>query len=458
MAISSNSHFFSDSVKPISDALMGEHDLIREIKILGLNGHFNDQINESIRTTTSPIDCFSNAKKNMMRLSNTEIRELLINRSGLKNYKEDEANGEKYLEFLSLMVVLTERFNDEQLFEIYTEAMKTFPKDTSFYSKQVLLIHQIQHIKVKKNSEIQDRLQSRPFELREKDGVIWKCLERKAVNGGYIYRFAYFPENETDDPFPAVEPDKSFSFDNLTITTQEKLRALGYHRESQLGIEYLELPDYNVLLERADALRLKDKLSLIDAPGIADDLEFAELIAKGSIILSRGAEFIHDHYAHVLVRLENIFNEKDEDIKIIQEKTAQMVEICKLANEILDSSPNGIYDYTDTSTDSQLSANSLEESAQINRMMLDRLQATTGAIADAFSSVSFEQQQELDLSILPTLHSDHMLSMIWTTNDWNNYLNERFKTDAIGQWEAENPRELGLFCQRTLQVRMEALV
>jgi hypothetical protein len=447
-----------DGITPIGSRPNRVDDLFVEIEALALNDQLKAQINCSFNTVSYPMDCFSRAKEKILKLNDDEIQEEFARSSHSQIYEGQYGNGQNYIKFLALMIVMKQRFGDDHLFELYSKAQKECPNSIPFLPNSDLFSNQIQQLKEKKQSEIQEKLKDRPFELREKDGVLWKCLERKEFNGGYIYRFVYFPEKEITAPFPAVEPDELFSFNQTNSETQEKLQEWGYYRESQLGIEYLELPDCAVLLEKTHTLGLEDKLSVIDAPGIADDLEFAECVAAGSIILSRGAEFVHDHIAHVVVHIQNILNEKSEEAKIIQKKLAQIIEICKIADEILKCSPYQISEYTVLSQDSQLSAGSLEESIQINEKMLNRLRITTGALADSFSSIPLNTTTESFLKLMPVLSIEEMLTEIWSDPDWNKYLNERLNNDGLGQWEQNKPEQLALFCRRILQIQMEALV
>lgn len=84
----------------------------------------------------------------------------------------------------------------------------------------------------------------------------------------------------------------------------EGLKQLGYACNSTTDGVYLNLPDREVLLTRWDGLRETrpelPQLNILSSEGIADDISFIQAFCTHDALLSSGAEFVHDHLAHLI--------------------------------------------------------------------------------------------------------------------------------------------------------------
>jgi len=228
--------------------------------------------------------------------------------------------------------------------------------------------------KIKEQIKIECPALWEQFEIYQKSGAMWECIHREQnPHGvGFIYTFRLNPTYENHDNFnikqaeiyPAVEPSMHEISSNFNKTLQEEKLTeyieylnhykadnkgfydqdfISYYSEkierqqtiienfnfpNQLGYHFSEdgktitLPDREALIDCYNQYRegnpSKDlpKLSLISDDGIASDEDFilANIFHHG--VISEGKEFVHDHFAHILVLLQraNLGSERFQNL------------------------------------------------------------------------------------------------------------------------------------------------
>ncbi|MBY0528988.1 MAG: hypothetical protein K2P51_02230 [Rhabdochlamydiaceae bacterium] len=310
------------------------------------------------------------------------------------------------------------------------------------------------HSLVSTQLKIKTLLADRPAHLVEKDGQYWKCLERRQDEEGYIYRFVYIENDLVFDASPAEEPGPDDLLNGAYIIEPEDIERLipfGYTQEKKCGLSYIELPDQIAQLCRAERQGLSGRLSVVDFQGFADDLDFAKYVALGQVVLSSGAQFVHDHIFHVRVRLVNLLHDRDTECDEFQQQIFRLIEICERAERILEHSPNGICDYTIDSAEGQLHSCSLEQSAQFNQKMLARLKALTGAAADYLSSITFASSDQKKSFTSEESSIFDLVEETWAYYDFGySYFSQRFKGDGLGDWPIGDSKELQRFIKQII--------
>jgi hypothetical protein len=218
------------------------------------------------------------------------------------------------------------------------------------------------------------------------------------------------------------------------------------------------LPDADVLTTRAAKLEIGDSLGVVSSQGIAEDLDYATLVASGHLPLSTGPEYFHDHAAHIVRRILNLVEGYKATIQQIGTGIGELVRVAKQAEAIQNLSPNGICDYTRAPTYSEksegiwLQARSIEESRTMNLAMLERLKTTVGMTADLISASDLSKQSQIDY-INPLIEFDviFVLKKMWSKLQINTYFNRRFRADGLGSWSFMRQPEFDRFLKKVLE-------
>jgi hypothetical protein len=212
--------------------------------------------------------------------------------------------------------------------------------------------------------------------LSEKSGTVWECSAARVdpLTKGIIYKFTIpemlYRQEERQEvlAFPAVEirihtlsatiygdvlneiPDVLLApvqFDSDVFIVQRSMlyQFLGYG--FRWGFEgypkeydpkhYLEIPDRKTLIARWEMIRAHcpslPELDILETDGVAGDLEFVDAYLNHDILLSNGAEFVHDHTTHVFNTIEFIWRCGSTDV--YQREKAQYTERVHYGRELM---------------------------------------------------------------------------------------------------------------------------
>lgn len=416
-----------ESIKQILHPLSADE----KIEILNRLGKYNENLLSK---------AIENLFPEVMRLLLTEGAKL-TDRNVISAIEKMSVFQNKHKEILTVILQRIDNPNFLRLYDQMTRACKG-----SLVHIEMIAAHRAQII-LDPHSVLRNELELRSPELREKDARLWKCVGASKTEEGCIYRFVFFP-NGNPKPFPAVEPTPELA----AVYFPDELIALklGYHREVHNGHVYVELPDENVLRNRGIA-------GIVSAPGILDDIVFADLVSGGYVPLSTGADFFHDHAAHVVRRILNVAEGYSERIQQIEKGIGHLVRVARQVETILERSPNGICDYTQALSFSEkleglhLKASSIEESIALNQAMLKRLQITIGMLADLISSAVLSKQSRIDY-LIPLIEFDVVvvLKKMWSICKINEYLNQRSREDLLGYWSISKQPEFDRFLTKVL--------
>ena len=196
-------------------------------------------------------------------------------------------------------------------------------------------------------------LQQDQTEISKRSSALWECVARNAdLFDGYLYTFRLRAEYDNVTPddskvreacrqaalkkraeiLPAgeylgseirfLQPDYPYAAD---------LAKLGYAMKTEQTGVYLVLPDKEAFLARWKFLQKATpslpEISIVSCPDVADDKTFIEAFYTHDVLLSRGKEFVHDHFAHLIRTIKLIFSSGDDGNPTYKEEKERLVRL-----------------------------------------------------------------------------------------------------------------------------------
>ncbi|MDP1880042.1 MAG: hypothetical protein Q8K60_03780, partial [Parachlamydiaceae bacterium] len=177
-----------------------------------------------------------------------------------------------------------------------------------------------------KNEKLNKNIKTNPLitskiepEISEKSEGLYDCSHRQRdlKSGGFFYYFELKKEFQNLDDVELRKAEelvneKLYPAIQLIFIYNESI----YEIYTQLGykLEYCDsfvLPDETIINYRYKEMQQQNpdlpNLEIISTEDNLTDKLFIDLTKKGKILLSKGHQFIHDHTAHVITRIELLY-------------------------------------------------------------------------------------------------------------------------------------------------------
>lgn len=205
----------------------------------------------------------------------------------------------------------------------------------------------------------------------------------------------------------------------------EDLRLLGFKKiTNQKGV-YLFLPDCEELKVRFGKLsKIRPNLGslhITSSEGIASDMDFVKAYMTHDGLLSEGAEFMHDHSAHILPLLYLKLESESLSTKNIYEKSKKMiVNHVRIAFDRIINAEKGI-----------ISGTLVVEKNAFNRFQndLNLLKTGLGIVVDrlsAINSLDRFHKTAIRISEIGEEILEKHFATIWTKINWKEYIAKRY--------------------------------
>jgi hypothetical protein len=144
----------------------------------------------------------------------------------------------------------------------------------------------------------------------KKSGAVWVCSDVRVdpMTQGHIYKFTIpaqlYQQEEMQRiaAFPAVEITTTVAYNRINCEVINDIPAILTSLHEQLDWESLV------------GHRNKIYRYILEADGIAGDLEFVDAYLNHDVLLSSGPEFVHDRSSHVLNTIEFIWRCGSADV------------------------------------------------------------------------------------------------------------------------------------------------
>lgn len=190
----------------------------------------------------------------------------------------------------------------------------------------------------------------------------------------------------------------------------ESFHRLGYEAKYKDDGVHLHLPDREALVANWEVFRASppaniaprqlSRLDVVTSEGIADDMEYVESYFSHDVLLSSGAEFIHDHFAHVVPALRMMLGNESGAAPVFKQERLKAIKMVAAEYRKM------------VIAEEQMKDKGLEIDPQ-TLSLLKEAKALVGAFADSISSLS-----EAPLAI--------SLQTILATPNWRKYFAARF--------------------------------
>lgn len=292
-------------------------------------------------------------------------------------------------------------------------------------------------------------------DIEGKCANMWDCVGRRRVDcGKYVYKYRLKNEydrfscradlkNSVDQNvraknraiYPALELEgtslqeigflskaaanellKRDEFGDGQISWELEVRLcifmLGYRLEKEPDGIYVFLPDRETLLARWEILREiypdLPQLDVLSSEGVASELTIIEAFFTHDVVISKGAEFFHDHARHAIPRIKSLLalycpnNQKKIDLRARFEKMV-MLQYRKVAIV-----KNGLC---------KIPWNDSKESLSALQRAVD---GVLSILVDT-AATSLSEQQASDLILL-----NRTLTTKWYGHHWERYFSKRF--------------------------------